>query len=221
MRRHQGFALAHVKDRRFRVCTEAPSFALLSLRRFHVCMYATVFRPDPSVRETLPRVYEGTRPSPLPTVNDVASSILGEFVERESYQMNSREVGSTPMSLGKLEAVAAAVAPSGWAGLSGAVERNAGEMDARGTATTLTGLRNLDAAAAAVAPSGWAGLAQAVERTACEMNPRDVPGTLDALSYLESDPIQKVCRRVLYRTLPQLASQRGELQRTSTTPRGK
>jgi len=50
--------------------------------------YATGFRPGPGVRETFPRVYGGTRPLPLPTVNDVASSILpgpklGEFVGRE------------------------------------------------------------------------------------------------------------------------------------------
>jgi hypothetical protein len=78
---------------------------------------------------------------------------------------------STLLALGKLDVVAAAVAPSGWVALAEAVGRNTSELH-RDVSSTLNSLSKLDAAAAAMSPSGWSGLAEAVKSNASEMNPQ-------------------------------------------------
>jgi hypothetical protein len=81
----------------------------------------------------------------------------------------------------KIEAAAAAVSPTTWAGLAMAAERTAREMNPQNVANSLNALNKLEMAAAAVSPSGWMGLAEAAKRTAREMEPQDVAISLNAL----------------------------------------
>jgi len=118
-------------------------------------------------------------------VDDELAAQLGEFVERKARDMNPQEVANTLNALSKLGKAAAAVSPTGWAGLAAAAERTASEMKPQGVANTLNALSKLEAAAA-VSPAGWAGLAEAAGRTASEMKPQEIANTLNALSKLEA-----------------------------------
>jgi hypothetical protein len=95
--------------------------------------------------------------------------------------MDQQNIANSLNALCKLEAAAAAVSPTGWAGLAEAAERTAREMNAQHIAITLNALIKLEATAAAVSSPGWAGLAEAAERTAREMKPQEVANTLNVL----------------------------------------
>jgi hypothetical protein len=91
-------------------------------------------------------------------VDERLAAQLGEIAEREASKMNPQGVANTYNALCKLEAVAATVSSSGWAGLAQAAGRTAREMNEQNVANTLNALGKLEAAAAAVTPLGWAGL---------------------------------------------------------------
>jgi hypothetical protein len=114
-------------------------------------------------------------------VDEKLAAQLGELVEREARDKNPQEVANSLNALCKLEAVTAAVSPTGWAGLAAAAERTASEMNPQDVANNFNALCKLETAAAAVSPTGWTGLAEALERTARKMNPQDVANTLNAL----------------------------------------
>jgi hypothetical protein len=119
-------------------------------------------------------------------VDERLAAQLGEIAEREASKMNPQGVANTYNALCKLEAVAATVSSSGWAGLAQAAGRTAREMNEQNVANTLNALCKLEAATAAVSPPGWASLAEAAERTAREMNPQHVANTLNAFTKLEA-----------------------------------
>ena len=116
----------------------------------------------------------------IATVDEGLAALLGEFVERESRDMNPQAVANSLNALSKLEAAAAAVSPSGWKRLAEAAERTALDMNPQAVANSLNALSKIEAAAA-VSPTGWARLAEAAERTAGEMIPQGVANTLNAL----------------------------------------
>ena len=144
------------------------------------------------------------------SIDEKLAAQLAEIAERETRRMNPQNVANTYNALCKLEAVAATVSSSGWAGMAQAAGRTAREMNPQNVANTLNALSKLEAAAVAVAPPGWAGMAQAAGRTARQMNPQDVANTLNALCYLI---FSMVC---LVRNLPAafLPFQLGRLQLT-------
>jgi hypothetical protein len=132
-------------------------------------------------------------------VDEKLAPQLGEMVERVASKMKPQEVANTLNALCKMDAAAAAVLRSGWAGLARAAERTASEMDPQEVAITLHAFGRLDVAAAAVSELGWEGLADAVERTAREMNPQGVAMTLRAMAVLPAvaDELSSVARKHL------------------------
>jgi len=70
-------------------------------------------------------------------VDDQLAAQLGELVERKAHNMNLQQVANTLNALCKLEAVTAAVSPTGWAGLAKAAEQTAREMNPQDVANTL------------------------------------------------------------------------------------
>ena len=68
--------------------------------------------------------------------------------------MNQQNIANSLNALCKLEVAAAAVSPTGWAGLAKAAERTAHEMDPQGIVNTLNALSKLEAAAATVSSTG-------------------------------------------------------------------
>jgi hypothetical protein len=120
------------------------------------------------------------------SVDEVLAAQLAGFVEREARAMKPQAVGVSLNALGKTEAAAAAVSPSGWTGLAQAVDRTACEIDPQSLAHLLSGVAKLEVAAAAVTPSGWAGLGEAVGNSVSLMTPHVVASTLISLCKLEA-----------------------------------
>jgi hypothetical protein len=83
--------------------------------------------------------------------------------------MKPQGIANSLNALCKLEAAAAAVSPTGWAGLAQAAERTASEMNDHGVSNTLYALGVLPAAAAELSPSARKQLEAAAEREAPNM----------------------------------------------------
>ena len=115
------------------------------------------------------------------SVDDGLAKQLVEVVERVAYNMTSQGVANTLNAFSKLQAVADAMLPAGWAALA-----MVPTMNEQKVANPLNALKKLGAAAGAMSPAGWAALVRAAERMTAMMNAHGVTNTLNALGEVEA-----------------------------------
>jgi len=77
-------------------------------------------------------------------VDEKLAAQLGEFVGRNARDMNPQNVANSLQALSKLEAVTAAVLPTGWKRLVEAAERTAPQWNPQDVANTLNALCKLE-----------------------------------------------------------------------------
>ena len=77
-------------------------------------------------------------------VDEQLAAQLGEFVGRNAIDMNPQNVANSLQALSKLEAVTAAMSPTGWKRLAEAAERTAPQWNPLDVANTLNALSARD-----------------------------------------------------------------------------